>query len=152
MQLSPMTSERERVPAFSWPIRVYYEDTDAGGVVYHAAYLKFMERGRTEWLRALGFEQDNLCNALGVLFVVRRMDIAFKVSARFNDLLTVNVDLCGRGGASLNFVQTVVRDADRTVCCSAGVNVVCVDAARMRPKRIPEDILEAIGSEIDDGV
>ena len=151
-RLLAMTSANERESGFRWPVRVYYEDTDAGGVVYHAAYLRFMERARTEWLRALGFEQDRLRDDLGVLFVVRRMDIAFKVPARFNDVLTVNVELRGRGGASLDFAQTVVRDADGTLCCHAGVNVVCVDAQRMRPMRIPDDILQALGSEIDDGV
>jgi acyl-CoA thioester hydrolase len=143
-----MTSASALAPAFRWPVRVYYEDTDAGGVVYHATYLNFMERARTEWLRALGFEQDRLRETLGVLFVVRRMDIAFKVSARFNDLLTVNVALAARGGASLDFEQTVVRDADGTVCCRADVSVVCVDAERMRPARIPEIIV----SEIADGL
>ncbi|MCF7991805.1 MAG: tol-pal system-associated acyl-CoA thioesterase [Thiohalocapsa sp.] len=143
-----MTSAPDRAPHFRWPVRVYYEDTDAGGVVYHATYLNFMERARTEWLRALGFEQDRLRETLGVLFVVRRMDLAFKVSARFNDMLSVNVVLSARGGASLDFEQTVVRDADGAVCCRAGVNVVCVDAERMRPVRIPDVIV----SEIADGL
>ena len=78
---------------FNWPIRVYYEDTDSGGVVYHSNYLNFMERARTEWLRQLGFEQTDLKDTLNIIFVVHSMQIAFKKSAKFNDMLTVNSKL-----------------------------------------------------------
>ena len=139
-------------PAFLWPVRVYFEDTDAGGVVYHATYLNFLERARTEWLRALGFEQDRLRDEQGVLFVVRRMGIEFRGSARFNDQLTVSAALTGRGRASLDFAQSVVRDADGVVCIRASINIACVDAVRMRPARIPEAILMAVDSEIVDGL
>jgi acyl-CoA thioester hydrolase len=139
-----MKPETEPPAAFRWPVRVYFEDTDAGGVVYHATYLNFLERARTEWLRALGFEQDRLREEQGVLFVVRRMGIEYRSSARFNDQLTVTSSLSGHGRASLDFEQMVLREADGSRCCQANVNVACVDAARMRPTRIPEVILGAI--------
>jgi acyl-CoA thioester hydrolase len=144
----------ETVPcaAFRWPVRVYYEDTDAGGVVYHATYLNFMERARTEWLRALGFEQDRLREELAVLFVARRLGIEFRGAARFNDRLTVTASLSGRGRASLDFAQEVLRDDDGVVCVRASINIACVDAASLRPVRIPEAILLAIDSEIVDGL
>jgi acyl-CoA thioester hydrolase len=131
-------------PTFRWPVRVYYEDTDAGGVVYHANYLLFMERARTEWLRALGFEQDVLRREAGVQFSVRRASIDYLRPARFNDLLTVTVALTGVGGASLELAQEVVRDADGVVCCRGAVQVACVDAATLRPARIPKQLLAEI--------
>ncbi len=131
-------------PTFHWPVRVYYEDTDAGGVVYHANYLLFMERARTEWLRVLGFEQDVLRREAGVQFSVRRADIDYLRPARFNDLLTVTVALTGVGGASLDLAQEVVREADGVVCCRSAVQVACVDAATLRPARIPKQLLAEI--------
>lgn len=128
-------------------VRVYFEDTDAGGVVYHARYLHFMERARTEWLRALGFEQHRVRADHGVLFAVRRMDIAFVHPARFDDLLRVESAVTGHGRASLDFAQQVLRADDGQPCCRAAVNIACVDAERLRPARIPEDIMTAILSE-----
>ena len=131
-------------PTFRWPVRVYYEDTDAGGVVYHANYLLFMERARTEWLRVLGFEQDVLRREAGVQFSVRRASIDYVRPARFNDLLTVTVALSGVGGASLELAQAVVRDADGVVCCRGAVQIACVDAETLRPARIPKQLLTEI--------
>jgi acyl-CoA thioester hydrolase len=131
-------------PTFRWPVRVYYEDTDAGGVVYHANYLLFMERARTEWLRVLGFEQDVLRREAGVQFSVRRASIDYLRPARFNDLLTVTVALAAVGGASLELAQEVVREADGVVCCRGAVQVACVDAATLRPARIPKQLLAEI--------
>jgi acyl-CoA thioester hydrolase len=131
-------------PTFRWPVRVYYEDTDAGGVVYHANYLLFMERARTEWLRVLGFEQDVLRREAGVQFSVRRMSIDYLRPARFNDLLTVTVALTGVGGASLGLAQEVAREADGVVCCRGAVQVACVDAVTLRPARIPKQLLAEI--------
>ncbi len=139
-----MNPATEPSAAFRWLVRVYFEDTDAGGVVYHATYLHFMERARTEWLRALGFEQDRLRADQGVLFVVRRMGIEYRGAARFNDLLVVTSRLSGQGRASLDFEQTVLREADGSLCCRASVNVACVDAERMRPTRMPQGILAAL--------
>lgn len=131
-------------PTFRWPVRVYYEDTDAGGVVYHANYLLFMERARTEWLRALGFEQDALRREAGVQFSVRRATIDYLRPALFNDLLTVTVALTGHGGASLDLAQELVRDGDGVLCCLGRFQVACVDAATLRPARIPKQLLAEI--------
>ena len=97
---------------FQWQVRVYYEDTDSGGVVYYANYLRFMERARTEWMRALGFEQDRLIREDGILFAVRAASLEFLQPARFNDLLSVSLDVVQRGRASLTFKQDVARCTD----------------------------------------
>jgi acyl-CoA thioester hydrolase len=124
------------------PIRVYYEDTDAGGVVYHARYLHFMERGRTEWLRDLGFEQDRLREQAGVLFVVNRMELDFVAPARFNEQLEVHTDLSQCGRASLNFAQVIQRSGQPL--CRALVRVACVDAQRFKPTAIPPSLLREL--------
>ncbi len=131
---------------FSIPIRVYYEDTDAGNVVYYANYLKFMERARTEWLRALGFEQDELIRRDGVLFAVRSANIEFLKPARFNDLLQATLRISRRGQASLTFAQEIRRDG--LVLCEGEVKVACLDAGTFAPRPIPENI----GSKIDSGI
>jgi acyl-CoA thioester hydrolase len=128
--------------SFHWPIRVYWEDTDAGGVVYYANYLKFMERARSEWLRAFGFEQDALRDEAGVVFVVRRVEIDYLSPARFNDQLDVAVSLNEVGRASLGVKQTLKRGATRLV--SAQVSLACVDAVRFKPVRIPASILQSL--------
>lgn len=132
---------------FRWPVRVYYEDTDAAGVVYYANYLRFMERARTEWLRALGFDQDRLRGDHGVLFVVARVALDFHRPARFNDLLEVSVRLCRLGRARLELTQEVTRaGADRPLC-RGEVRIACVDATSLRPKPIPASILGEIPIE-----
>jgi acyl-CoA thioester hydrolase len=128
--------------AFHWPVRVYWEDTDAGGVVYYATYLKFMERARSEWLRAYGFEQDILRDEAGVVFVVRRVEVDYLSPARFNDQVDVSVDLHELGRASLSVEQTLSRGTTRLV--SARVTLACVDAARFKPVKIPLSILQAL--------
>jgi acyl-CoA thioester hydrolase len=133
-----------QAPPFQWPVRVYYEDTDAGGVVYHARYLHFMERARTEWLRNLGFEQDRLRSEQGVLFAVRKMTLDFVRPARFNQELCVSSRIIGNGRASIDFAQQVVDAADDHVYCRGTVNVACLDATRLRPARIPSIILQAL--------
>lgn len=120
---------------FSIPIRIYYEDTDAGGVVYYANYLRYMERARTEWLRALGFEQDQLIAREGVIFAVRSATLEFLKPARFNDLLEVSVRVAARRGASLTFAQSI-RRGDTTVC-EGEVRVACLDAASFAPRALP---------------
>lgn len=124
---------------FAIPIRVYYEDTDAGGVVYYASYLKFMERARTEWLRALGFEQDALREQEGIVFAVRKLMVEFFKPARFNDLLRATVSLRRIGGASLSFEQQIQRDDVALV--EAGVRVACVDARSFAPRAIPARVV-----------
>jgi acyl-CoA thioester hydrolase len=131
---------------FSWRVRVYYEDTDAGGVVFYANYLKFMERARTEWLRSIGFEQDALREWPGVLFAVRRANLDYLRPARFNDLLIVTTALVRCGGASLDFRQEILREADTTLCCRGEMRVACVDAGTLRPSRIPDNLLAEIAN------
>ncbi|WP_346014651.1 tol-pal system-associated acyl-CoA thioesterase [Thiocystis violacea] len=125
-------------------MRVYYEDTDAAGVVFYANYLRFMERGRTEWLRALGFEQDALREHHDLLFAVRDLTLDYLFPARFNDRLTVRSALARRGGASLEFEQSVVRATDQRCCCQGRVKVVCLDAATLRPRRMPDFLVNGI--------
>lgn len=136
-----MRPEQGPESEFRWPVRVYYEDTDAGGIVYYANYLRFMERARTEWLRALGFEQDQLLERFGILFAVRRATVDYLLSARFNDLLEVRSELLGRGGASLEFRQRVVRTTDGVLCCRGEIKIVCVAAETSKPTRIPNEIV-----------
>jgi acyl-CoA thioester hydrolase len=129
---------------FTWPVRVYYEDTDAGGVVFYANYLKFMERARTEWLRAIGHEQDVLRERCGILFAVRRVTIDYLAPARFNDCLSVTSRLVRAGGASLEFEQQVIRDGDGAGCCRAAVKIACLHADTLRPARLPSDLLSEL--------
>jgi acyl-CoA thioester hydrolase len=129
---------------FLWPVRVYYEDTDSGGVVYYANYLKFMERGRTEWLRSLGFEQDELREKEGVLFAVRKVGVEFRSPARFNDALQVSVRIISRGKASLGFRQEIRSAADGRLLCDGEIKVACVDASSFRPIPIPQALLSVV--------
>ena len=129
---------------FNWSIRVYYEDTDSGGVVYHSNYLNFMERARTEWLRHLGFEQTYLKDALNIMFVVHSMQIAFKKPAKFNDMLTITSQLTYLGRGSFEFMQTITTNepalGDRNVLVEAQVKLACVNALTFKPVGIPEPI------------
>lgn len=127
------------VAPFSWPVRVYWEDTDAGGVVYHASYLRFLERARTEWLRRLGVDQMAFKEATGLAFMVHRMEIDFLKPALLDDELTVSVEVKERRSASILFAQTIAR-VDGTVLVQAQVRAACVDLKRMQPARIPDDI------------
>ena len=121
-------------------MRVYYEDTDAGGVVYHSNYLNFMERARTEWLRALGFEQTDLRDQLQVLIVIHSMQIAFKKPARFNDLLTVKCHLTALGQSSWHCAQTILKGDE--VLIEAQVKAAFVNSQTFKPTRIPAAILK----------
>jgi acyl-CoA thioester hydrolase len=132
--------------SFQWPVRVYYEDTDSGGVVYYANYLKFMERARTEWLRRLGLEQDHLRDEYGILFAVRSLAVDYLLPARFNDVLHVSVEPERAGRASLDFRQQIRRD-DTTagqLLCQGRVKIACLDAAGLRPRRIPSPVYAEI--------
>lgn len=133
---------------FLWPVRVYYEDTDSGGVVYYANYLKFMERGRTEWLRSLGFEQDELREKEGILFAVRRVEVDYRSPARFNDALLVSVEIQSRGKASLVFRQEIRTETDGGVLCSGEVKVACLDESGFRPVPIPNTLLSVIADDV----
>jgi len=129
---------------FSWPVRVYYEDTDAGGVVYYANYLKFLERARTEYLRALGFEQDQLKQEYGIIFAVHSLSIRYQKPAVFNDALTVTAEIIDTGKARLTFKQMITRDKDNTGICSAEVTIACLNAEKFSPARIPAQIQEIL--------
>ncbi len=129
---------------FSLPLRVYYEDTDSGGVVYYANYLKFMERARTEWLRSFGFEQDELSRRDGILFAVRSARVEYLRPARFNDSLEVSVILDRQGPASMVFQQEVRREAE--VLCSGEIKIACLDTAGFSPVLIPKHIVSRINS------
>jgi len=126
-------------PHYSVKMRVYYEDTDAAGIVYHANFLKFMERARTEWLRSLGFEQDAIAREHGIGFVVRSAELDFVRPARFNDELvaTVRVERCGR--ASVDLTQNVLH-AEGRLLCGGRVRVGAVHLKRMAPQAMPEAI------------
>ena len=130
---------------FTWNVRVYYEDTDLGGVVYHANYLRFMERARTEWLRSLGFEQDVLRDHHGVLFVVVEAEVAFRRPARFNDELTVSVEVQRSRRSSLGFNQEVrSASAGHELFCMGEIRVACIDADTFKPRVLPEEILREL--------
>ena len=129
---------------FTWPVRVYYEDTDAGGVVYYANYLKFLERARTERLRELGFEQDQLKQEYGIIFAVHSLSIQYRKPAVFNDALTVSAEIIDIGRARLTFKQMITRDNDNTSICSADVVIACLNAEKFTPARIPNPILEVL--------
>ena len=134
----PIAGSQPESRLFSWPTRVYWEDTDAGGVVYHAQYLAFLERARSEWVRALGYGQDGLRRDHGLLFVVAGMQIGFLKPARLDDALEVTVELRRCRRASLIFAQSVLRGPDRLI--SAEVRVAAVDAQHQRPCAIPPEL------------
>jgi len=128
--------------AFSFPVRVYYEDTDAAGVVYYANYLKFMERARTEWLAALGFPLAAFEREHGVAFVVHRVEIDFLAPARLNDRLDVKVEPAERGASRLVAMQEVRRGP--VALTKARVALACVDTARWKPARMPKPLQHAL--------
>jgi acyl-CoA thioester hydrolase len=138
---NPATTGLQREP-FIWPVRVYYEDTDAGGVVYYANYLKFIERARTEWLRAQGYEQTDLAQQHHAVFVVRSAAIDYLKPARFNDSLQVTVELIKVGAGHIDLVQRVIRGDE--LVASAVVKVACVGLHTMRPMRIPRPLATRI--------
>ena len=123
---------------FVWPLRIYYEDTDVSGVVYHANYLRFFERARTEWLRTLGCSQEQLRNEMGVAFTVTSIDIAFRYPARLDDELEATVAITELRRASLRFSQTLRLQAEPgRVLATALVRVACVDMQGFKPKPLP---------------
>jgi len=126
--------------AFDWTVRVYYEDTDAGGIVFYANYLKFFERARTEWLRAAGVGQQELLEAEGAAFVVKSAALDYHAPARLDDVLTIRTTVDKLGRASVQFAQEAWRGA--VLLTTAKVKVGCVDTATMRPRSLPERAAE----------
>ncbi len=133
--------------AFSFPVRIYWEDTDAGGVVYHAQYLAFMERARSEWMRAQGFGQELLRSRDDLVFVVRAMEIDFRAPARLDDQLEVSVALVECRGASFVVAQQVLRgDA---LLIDAKVKIAALAASSFRPRPIPESLMSELKSLVE---
>lgn len=129
---------------FLWPLRVYYEDTDSAGVVYYANYLKFMERARTELVRALGFEQDALLEQEGVVFVVREVGLKLQQPARFNDEIEVVTGITKLARTNLVFNQRIRRKGETAILAEADVQVVSVKADNWKPAAIPAGMHAAI--------
>lgn len=131
---------------FIWPVRVYYEDTDSGGVVYHSNYLNFMERARTEWLRAMHLEQDDIVNEYGILFVVHSLSINYLKPALFNEALLVKTTIQKLTKASIIFEQLIVRKNDETdeeqILTKGTVKVVSLGVAQKRPVPLPKPIYD----------
>lgn len=123
------------------PIRIYYEDTDAGGVVYHARYLHFFERARTEYLRSIGFTQQALLREQQIAFVVKSLVIDYKFPAKLDDWLFVETEIVAIKGATILFKQYLKRDTD--VLSMADVKVACVDLNKMKPVAIPDELKAA---------
>jgi acyl-CoA thioester hydrolase len=128
---------------FAWPARIYWEDTDAGGVVYYANYLKFMERARTEWLRSIGIEQGELSKAHGLIFAVVHVEASYRRPARYDDLLQVTCSVKEHTRSSVTFSQEIYRDAlGGELLLSGTIRVACLDAATFRPRPIPDFLLK----------
>jgi acyl-CoA thioester hydrolase len=132
-------------PTFTWPVQIYWEDTDAGGVVYHSNYLKFFERARSEWLRHKGVVQTELAKLHAVVFVVRGISMQYIKPARMDDSCTVWLAPAGLGRASLSTMQELRRGDE--VLCRALVELACVDCVRFAPKKIPNDLYELLAHE-----
>ena len=131
---------------FSWPVRVYWEDTDAGGVVYHASYVRFLERARSEWLRSLGIAQGELRSQSGIIFVVHRIEMDFLKPAQLDDVIHVSVRPIAARGASFTVVQELRRESETQVRVAARVRIACLDAERFRPRPLPPFILSEIAT------
>jgi acyl-CoA thioester hydrolase len=129
---------------FVLPLRVYYEDTDTSGVVYHANYLRYFERGRTEWLRALGFSQAQLMQQLGVAFTVADLQVEFRAPARLDDALDLHTEVVSTRRASLVFEQRLQRTHSAALLTTARVRVGCVDSRSFRPAPLPPALQHAI--------
>ena len=139
-----MNSAVSPVPAahFHHPVRVYWEDTDAGGIVFYANYLKFFERARTEWLRALGHGQQDMVDSTGCMFVVQETSVRYRSPARLDDMLTITVDVTERGKASLRIAQQAW--CGDVLLADGEIRIGCVERATLKPHRIPGPIFEAI--------
>jgi len=147
---------------YCWPVRVYYEDTDHGGVVYYANYLKYMERCRTEMLRAKGLEQDQIINDSDLMFAVKRVEIGYYLPAKFNDQLLITAEVTHASKVQLKFTQSIFRAADpvnecggmfaefdkinteNELLCDAKISIASLSKSQLRPKRIPDPLFEEL--------
>lgn len=128
----------EMPSVFTWTVRVYYEDTDAGGIVFYANYLKFFERARTEWLRALDITQQELLDQHGAMFVVKHASVDYHAPAKLDDVITLTLSIEKLGRASVQFVQQA--SCGPALLASARVKVGCVDRAALKPRPLPDDV------------
>lgn len=131
-------SMTDPAPEFHWPLRVYIEDTDAGGIVFYVNYLKYMERARTEFMRTHGYDKAAVFSS-ELMFVVRSLNVNYRAAARLDDELFATARIVEYGAAQLTFEQRILRDAE--IVCDARVNIACVDKQTLKPKRIPKDLL-----------
>jgi acyl-CoA thioester hydrolase len=134
------------VNVFAWPVRVYWEDTDGGAIVYYANYLRFLERSRSEWLRSYGHSQERLAREPGILFTVVSLQVDYRRPARLDDELAITCEPHPAGGASLRFAQRIYRagGAAGIPLLEAQVRVACVDARSWKPRRLPQFMLDAV--------
>ncbi len=135
---------------FSWSARVYWEDTDGGGIVYYANYLRFLERARTEWLRSLGHSQQELAQTTGILFAVAGLSVEYRRPARLDDELTITCEPRSERATVMRFLQRIYRGsspgAADSLLVEADVRVVCVDRTTLKPKRLPDFLVDALAS------
>ncbi|MEO8152696.1 MAG: tol-pal system-associated acyl-CoA thioesterase [Rhizobacter sp.] len=131
---------------YAHTLRIYWEDTDAGGVVFYANYLKFFERARTEWLRSLGFAQEEIRTQTGAIFIVSQTSVRYLRPARLDDLLSVTVQVKAAGQASMHITQVAWRGDERLA--EGDIRIGCVDAESFRPRRIPEHLLQAMAEQV----
>ena len=139
--------------AFRVPVRVYWEDTDAAGIVFYANYLRWFERARTEWLRAHGHSQQELARTAGMIFTVVSLRVDYRAPARLDDELLITCEPQPEGAASLRFQQRIYRAGaavarSHALLLEANVRVACVDARTLRPRRLPDFLLEALAGEV----
>jgi acyl-CoA thioester hydrolase len=143
-----VSPEDPRASPFSWVARVYWEDTDGGGIVYYANYLRFLERARTEWLRSLGHSQHELASCAGILFAVAGLSVEYRRPARLDDELTITCEPRGERAAVMRFAQRIYRGrAFDELLVEADVRVVCVHARTLKPKRLPDFLVHALALE-----
>ena len=129
---------------FNWQVRVYYEDTDAGGVVFYANYLRFMERARTEWLRSVGFEHEQLIKEHDLIFAVKNVSIDYKKPGKLDDLLTVTSSILNHRGASITFQQQILNEND-DLLTQAEIKVACINATTLKASPMPDELLTELG-------
>jgi acyl-CoA thioester hydrolase len=135
------------VSVFSWPARVYWEDTDGGGIVYYANYLRFLERARTEWLRSLGYSQQALAREPGIVFAVASLTVQYRRPARLDDELAITCQPYADRAATIRFEQAIFRGRDlgeEPPILTAEVRVACVDAQTLKPRKLPESLINVL--------
>jgi acyl-CoA thioester hydrolase len=139
-----VSGEARTAGVFSWPARVYWEDTDGGGIVYYANYLRFLERARTEWLRSLGYSQPTLAREPGIVFTVASLTVEYRRPARLDDELTITCEPRADRAATIRFEQAIFRGCADEPLLVAGVRVACVDVHTLKPRRLPESLMSVL--------